>query len=374
MKKEIPATATEKIVVKNLGEATVQILGKFRKNQAELYGDLDFHNEKHPEFVRQYALEFAKIIMRIDPELVTKKTLADIVSSAASHDSVLNAAREAMLIRFRGFFAADLEGETKEKQRELMSRQGIEKGNELLSWEKLEEELDRYIHEEGNSVFNEKAIQEMRLAIAATFPEFNFTATIPDEAFAKYFSGEFGEELRRYKTGIKVWQPHLEPGSPITALAVAEADLRGEASSKNFGDYRRGGNAEFRELSVGLRKTIDGGVENIPQEDRAKISGAILGWIKSQVTFAMWQKVLFWEAIDANKAINSSSKAEEIKKALAERYNREFDKNIVASKKRYEVLEKTFGTVEDAEQRKVNLASISDENFRLLLKAVGYSI
>src|SRR3989338_3863013 len=362
-----PETQSDRIVVKNRGEATAKILEIFRHEQEKNYSTLDFHNEKHPEAVRSAALEFAKIIMRSDPSLVTKDTLADIVNSAASHDSVLNVAHGEMITRFRGYFDAD----DPPAVRAAMTEHGITKGNERLSAEWLERELDRYVGADGNPVFDASSRAEMMDAIAATFPEFNFMATISDEDLARHFS-EYADEnnLEKYRTGIKVWQPHLGPESSMTALAVATGDLRGEAASNNYEDYFRSGNAEFRELNEGLRLALEHGAEAIPLQKKIKIADSMLRWVKAQVTFAMWQKILFWKSVDANRLITESPKVGEIKNALKERYNTAFDTNILKAKERYERIAESDG---DGDERAQRLANIADADFQELLGELGFS-
>ncbi len=358
----------DKVVVKNRGEATARILATFRHAQKENYSELDFHNEKHPEMVRKKALEFAKILMHEDPALVTKDTLADIVNSAASHDSVLNVAHGEMITRFRGFFDID----TPANVRAMMTEHGVTKGNEWLSAEWLEYELDRYVGADGNQIFDSKSKTEMIDAIAATFPEFDFVATIPSQDFKQYFGNAQTQEtgLEKYRTGIKVWQPHLKAESSITALAIATGDLRGEVSSDNYEDYRQSGNGEFRELNEGLRSAIENDAATIPPDQRIKVAENMLKWLKAQVTFAMWQKVLFWESINKNLLIAGSQKSTEIKEALKDHYDSNFDTNILKAKERYERLEKKYGEV--GEQRVGHLAQMTDADFQELLDELGF--
>lgn len=362
----------DKVTAKNRGEATARIWATFKHAQQENYSELDFHNEKHPEMVRKKALEFAKIIMREDPTLVTKDTLADIVNSATSHDSVLNVAHnvahDEMITRFRGFFETD----TPENVRAMMTQHGITKGNEWLSAEWLEHELDRYVGADGSPLFDVKSKTEMLDAIAATFPEFDFAATIPEQDFKEYFNGAKIREagLEKYRTGIQVWQPHLKAESSLTALAIATGDLRGEALSDNFEDFLRSGNAEFRELSEGLRLTMKKGVETIPPDKKIKIAENMLKWIRAQVTFVMWQKILFWESINKNHLIAGSPKSAEIKNALKDRYDSSVDTNILKAKERYERLEKKYG--ETGPERTERLARMTDTDFQELLTELGF--
>ncbi|OHB23795.1 MAG: hypothetical protein A3J67_02915 [Parcubacteria group bacterium RIFCSPHIGHO2_02_FULL_48_10b] len=358
----------DRVIVKNRGEATARILATFRNAQKENYSELDFHNEKHPEMVRRKALEFAKILMREDPTLVTKDTLANIVNSAASHDSVLNVARGEMITRFRGFFDTDTPGNV----RALMTQHGVTKGNEWLSAEWLEHEFDRYVGADGNQGFDPKSKTEMIDAIAATFPDFDFAATIPNQDFEQYFSSPQTQEaaLEKYRTGIKVSQPHLKAESSITALAVATGDLRGEVLSDNYEDYRQSGNGEFRELNEGLHSAIERGVGTITHDQRIKVAANMLKWVKAQVTFAMWQKILFWESINKNNLIAGSSKAVEIKRALKDHYDSNFDTNILKAKERYERLEKKYG--ESSEQRADYFTQMTNAGFQELLDELGF--
>ena len=362
---------SDRIVVRNRGEATVKILETFKAAQKENYSTLDFHNEKHPEAVRRTALEFAKIIMREDPKLVTKGTLMGIVNSAASHDSVLNFAHGEMITRFRGFFETDI----KDSYRAAMRDAGVQKGNELLSAERLDQEMDKYVDEKGDPIFDEASRKEMRDAIAATFPEFDFTATIPDRDFEQYFGGMRVQEtgLEKYRTGIKVWQPHLRAEGSITALAIATGDLRGEVAHGDYEVFRESGNGEFRELNEGLRSALLGGIETISHDKKMKVAENALKWIKSQITFAMWQKVLFWESINSNQSITDSPKSAAVKQALKDRYDPNFDRNILKAKERYEALEEEYGEG-GSEKRTERLARLTDADFRELLDELGFSL
>lgn len=359
-----------KIVVRNRGEATEKILQTFKSAQQENYSSLDFHSEKHPETVRRAALEFAKIIMREDPTLVTKNTLEGIVTSAASHDSVLNVAHGEMITRFRGFFESDI----KESYRAAMQQAGIHKGNELLSAEYVEREMNKYVDGSGEPIFDAVFKKETCDAIAATFPEFDFSATISDKDLERYFGTAHLQEagLEKYRTGIKVWQPHLKPDSSVVTLAVATGDLRGDVVSHNFETFRESGNAEFRELNEGLRQAVQEGIATMPLEKKKKIAESMIRWVKDQVTFAMWQKVLFWESINNNQIIAKSTKLEEIKKALRNRYDTCFDANILTAKERYEHLEKKYG--EEGAQRTEHLIRLTDDNFQALLRELGFSL
>ena len=328
-------------VVASRAEAIAEILKEFEKAQARNYGDLAFHHEGHLREVRHNAREFAEIIMSIDPSLVTEETLEEIVGSAASHDSVLNSARGQWLTRLRGFYDSDLQGEGKRQLRDVMEKAGILKGNERMSAERLDQELKRYVDKGGKRIFDGRSRDRMWLAIAATLPEFDFQATIPDEEYEKHFREGVleAEDLEAYRTGLKIWQPHLRPDSYMVELAVAQADLRGAVSNPDFEVFKKSGNAEFRESVLWVREALKNGTENVNTEDRERIASAILSWIKSQVSFAMWQKVLFWKAINENELINGSAKRGEIHKALAERYDANFDKNILAAKQRAETVD-----------------------------------
>ena len=96
----------------------------------------------------------------------------------------------------------------------------------------------------------------------------------------------------------------------------------------------------------------------------------MLKWIKAQITFAMWQKILFWESINKNQLIASSLKSDEIKKALKSRYDIHFDTNILKAKERYERLVKKYG---EGERRAENLVQMTDIDFQELLDELGFS-
>lgn len=367
-----PEIKPSQVVVRNRGEAVSRILEKFRGEQKKRYGDLPFHNEHHIEFVRKKALEFAKIIMHIDPTLVTKETLGTIAESAAAHDSVLNVAKGEMITRFRGFFYADI----KPKLKETMMAQGIMRGNEGLSADWLEDEMARYVTDSGEKVFGEKDLTEVSLAIGATYPEFDFKATIPDEEMEKYFSDNLREaaHVERYRTGLKIWQPHLTSDSPIVALAVASADLRGEVSDSDFESFRQSGNQEFQEISLGIREQLAKNTNPFSYKEQRDVAGKILDWIKTQISFALWQKVLFWKSVEENQHIASSPHREQIIEALQSHYNKNFDNNIMRSVERYENLEKQFGRVDVPEERDQMLQAMSQDQFEGLLYEIGLRV
>lgn len=368
-----PTAATETLKpmeVKNRGEAISRILETFRREQEENYGNLDFHNEHHPEGVRHEGLRFLKIIRGVEENLVSKEDLGTLADAASAHDSVLRVANGEMIRRFRGFFDTDIPPDLKK----LMEEQGVTEGNERASANRLLAEMDRYVGPDGKPVFDAATRQTMREAIAATFPDFDFKGTVPEHSpeLEGLPDGPLPEGLERYRTGLKAWQPHLKPESSLVTLALAEADLRGEVAANDPERFRQSGNAEFRELSVGIRRRLERGIENLSQAERTEIAGKILDWTKTQVTFGMWQKVLFWEAIGQNRIINESTKREEIKSALAKAYNANFNTSILAAKERYETLEQRYGRFEDAEGRKGALDGMTNDDCAFLLLEIGY--
>ena len=320
--------------------------------------------------MRHEGLAFLKIIRGVDGSLVSKEDLGTLVDAASAHDSVLRVANGEMIRRFRGFFDTDIPPDL----RALMEEQGVSAGNERASAEQLFTEVDRYVGPDGKPVFDDATRRTMGEAIAATFPEFNFKAALPERlpALDRLPDGPLPDGLERYATGLKVWQPHLKPESSLVTLALAEADLRGDTAADDPEQFRQSGNAEFRELSVGIRRRLARGIEHLSPQGRVEIAAKILDWVRTQVTFAMWQKVLFWEAIDGNRAINGSTKAEGIQQALARTYNKNFNTNILAAKERYEALEQHYGRFEDAAARQQALDGMTTGEFALLLLEIGY--
>ncbi len=312
---------------------------------------LPFHNIEHSSGVAEAAKELLEKIKEADPSLVTESDIILVQIEAMGHDLVQGATLEdgKPRQRHRGAKEEDIPGDLKER--------GVI-GNERESAMEVLREMGRYKYPDGAPVFpvdNQEFRQEIMDDIAATYPDFAF-AQLPD-----------GENA------LKVFQPYLLSKSSLRAFALATADLRGEAGSKpESGSFPRGGDAEFREMYPGIAKELAGGSENISKERRADIAEMILNWKKTQPGFAKWQKVLFLESIDSNKIINSSPKKEEIKKMLLELLPPEnFDRNIGEALAKYTDLESRFGSF-DAEKRRERLMSMGLEDFKYIVRSIGY--
>lgn len=367
------------IIAESMERGVPLVVKRCLEIQGERYHRLDFHNENHPEFAIQAALEFLEVIKGADPNVMNEEDFRDAKVVMAGHDLVQDADDSGeMLVRFGGFEEGD--------NQKTLEKYGVRKGNERKSADELLEILESVHNLHGQQVFpvdDPVYRQRIERGVRVTFPEFDFTALIPEETFAASFSHLSAEpdmsDLKRYQKGIKVSHTHLKPESSILELAAANGDLRGEVASENIGDFRRGGSAEFRELHIfikrelakGIRRTPEGKVEGEIFERKNEIAEKVLNWIRSQVTFAMWQKVLFWEGVNSNKIIGANTA---VKEALAKVYNPRFDQNIIAARNRYEGLEDKYGRFEDVDRRKEIISQTTNEDFLELLKEIGYKL
>jgi len=317
--------AVEKIKV----EAEQRIEADFGANGKK--ETLPFHGVEHSRMVAEKSVESLKTIQDIDPNIVSDKDIALVKLEAWWHDVVQD-----------------------KKNKDGKFRERSRGENERKSAEALYEEIQHYKDKDGDLIFTDS--KESIIA--------DITTTEP--------TGKPGfEELPDGSVGLKMDQPNLKPESSLRGFVIAQADLRNEVSNGSPEAFRKGGDAEFRELNENISTQIKQGVDKITQEDMTKIATSILGWKKVQIGFAKWQKELFLKNLDQNKTINDSSKAEEIKKALKDLYgvkedsNGSFDKNIKASQQRYDDLEKGYS----AEK----LSQINRDDFVRLLEETGYS-
>ncbi len=367
------------IIVESIERAMPLVVKRCLEIQRERYHRLDFHNENHPEFAIQAALEFLEVIKGADLSVVNEEDFRDVKIIMAGHDLVQDADDSGeMLVRFGGFDEGDNE--------KTLKKYGVRKGNERKSADELLEILEGVHNLHGQQVFslNDPVYrQRIERGVRVTFPEFDFMATIPEETFAALFShlsaNSDMSDLKRYQKGIKVSHAHLKPESSMLEFAAAHGDLRGEVASENVKDFRRGGSAEFRELHIfirrelakGITKTAEGKIEGEIFKRKSEVADKVLNWIRSQITFAMWQKVLFWEVVNSSKIIGANTA---VKEALAKVYNSRFDRNIVTARNRYEKWEEKYGRFEDKNGRQEILSGTTNEDFLELLKEIGYEL
>ncbi|MBI3633209.1 MAG: hypothetical protein HY226_02870 [Candidatus Vogelbacteria bacterium] len=373
---------------------------------------LAFHGPEHSEKVERWTVKFLETVRAIDPYLVSPDTLRLAKPEARGHDLIQWAMTEqdmAMRMRARGAeeggkdIPANVIAEANKRSIELPGA-----GNERASAEEIVAELRRFIDHNGTPVFN-FTNESVYNDISMTLPGFNFgdfkDSSNPNNPknprLPKASGGTIGGpvifqpkltlDLSSLPEDPTKWQKTLEDENTrevsITGLAIASADLRGELASDNSEDFRQSGDAEFRETMIGIGREVENWKE-IPQVRREQIAQSILGWKKSQIVFAKWQRIFFITSIDQNKVINSSSKADEIKNALFRTFGLpendavykepdetgNFGKNIKAAEEHSKSLEAVLDKYEGTRAEKITLAVKDDTQFSTLLKSIGYNL
>ena len=354
----VESSPPQSVVVASLADASRRIQKRFRRRLSEQFGpngkeeSLDFHNPGHSEEVVTHAWKFLDIIREIDPSLVSDLDLELIQIEGLAHDVVQRSTKPAgrLRLRHRGYRAT----EVPQAVRDL----GVAVGNELASARELLGELARYRFPDGRYVFpmDDPAFRrEIADDIGATFPAFQPNAEINGDR------------------GVKMYQPHLTARSSLRALALATADTRADIGSSPDPDvYRQHGNAEFRELRHALKAQLLNGIKRLEPRRRVQISRDILGWVRGQIAFAKWQKVLFLDSLERNRRLNSSPKAAAIKKALRRQY-RYFDSNIREVRTRCAKLEREYGDPADAKAFARRIREMSTEQLHALFREMGYA-
>lgn len=337
---EQPQELRDRVTVESLEQALsaikVTLLGRMGMRFSE-QGEtpLDFHGLQHSLAVGETTKVFLQKIYDIDPELIGTNDMILGEMEGVAHDLVQDGIRE----------------EGKNLKRKI----GY---NELTSAGELLEEMKRYRYADGSAVFpigDEKFRQDIVDNIGTTIPEFAL------------------RELPDGGQGLRISQRNLTERSSLRALALASADLRGEfIRGKDFTSFCASGNAEFRELHIPVRESIEKGIDQISPQRRAEIAGQILDWKHAQVGFAKWQKILFQESIEKNEAIARSAKAQEIRETLADMFDG-FDSSIKASEELSNHLEKEYGKLRSPEDEQ-QLMDVNDSAFQKLLEEMGYTI
>jgi hypothetical protein len=204
---------------------------------------------------------------------------------------------------------------------------------------------------------------------------------VDDPAFRREIADDIGATFPAFKPnaeidgdrGPKMYHPHLNDRSSLRALALVTADTRADIGSNPDPDvYRQHGNAEFRELRHAMKEQLLSGIERLEPRRRIQICRDILGWVREQIAFAKWQKLLFFDRLERNRRLNSSPKAAVIKRALRRQY-RFFDSNIRAVRNRYASLEREYGDPRDAKTFATRIREMSAEQLRALLREMGYA-
>jgi len=388
-------------MVGNIREALSRIKGRFVARLQERFGDngtvekLDFHQYRHSVEVAENARKSLELIREADSDIVSDLDIILVEIEGLGHDLVQNSTKEKGKLRqrHRGMAIREISPELMAKLSEETAR-GLTPGQEEPGALEALYELSNFA--DGNLTFpvdgltlgNEgaSALETLYEMSRYKLPDGTPVFPVADKSFRKSVIDDFAVTLPEIsyeelpdgtKTkALKVSEPYLTKDSSLRAFALASADLRGSVgAASDPSAFIENGNNELRELYHDIGQEIEGGIENISPDRRAWIADKIiLAWQKDQSGFGRWQKILFSESVDKNKIINGSVKEAEIKTKLHGFYKPEnFDRSIAAAQKKYEELEERFGSP-DSEERKKKMENLSADDFRFLLREVGYNL
>lgn len=358
-------------VAENRHEAFKKITFVFEKLLTSRFGEngtieqMPFHNLAHSRDVAEKATNMLKIIRGIDATLVSEEDIELAYMIGLGHDLVQNADKKdgATRVRHRGF---------KEYNKEKLKELGVLIGNEEATGKEILEETHRYRGPDGELLFpSDKFKERIMEAVGVTYTDVLPNTELPQDAMHVKTAKTKGKTVKdeylphEFLKALKFYQPVLTPESSLVSFSIAQADLRGVCgAAENPAIFQNRGDVEFHELqSEAIVKEVQKGIKHIPQERRVEIAKIILGWIKSQVGFALWQRELFNEELEKNNVIHNSKKAEEIKIALHKMFGH-FGENILGAYARYERLMYEFG-------EKIDDGQINNESFNKLLKEMN---
>ncbi|MDQ3076869.1 MAG: hypothetical protein M3Q63_02350 [bacterium] len=354
------------------GSTAITALSELEKIMAERYGNDFFHNPEHVREFEESAVDILNTISSIDPSLIDENDELTVRTIARGHDLVVNyliscdpkSFQFGQRMRIRGWGIGDVPPNLQEAVSEDFQ------GNEKESAEETKEILQKI--DPDWKVFTKEMYPKIDAGIAATYPVAGMAPINPEYLTIKDEAGQ-DLDLRPYlvknkegkEEGLKFDQKYLTAESPISTLASGLADLSyvGKVSPEGF---KSAGNAEYKELRERLRFEHERGAAVMTPDQKAKIAKDMLGWIESQLGFAIHQKVRFDEVVNSNQVINGSPKAEEIKNALKKMYSN-FDINILAAKERIIEARETFSKLKDT-----GIYPQADDLFNELLVEMGY--
>lgn len=318
---------------------------ELKKRIEERYGTEAFHNPEHTRTVGQDSKAILKIIKGIDSRIVREDDVIACHTAALGHDArieyvshgaktlpvknevgeIIGEKKNAMYrqrLRIRGYEPGDVPKISFDQHGEPIVQPLV--GNERASADELVQLCEKI--DPQAIVYTPDVIHDMRVAISATFPEFTFEK-IPPEAVR--ILGDDEEIL-----GYEDIQKYLTPKSPLSAFAIAIADLSycGLYDSKEF---NRRADGEYRETRELLEYEINQGTASMSEERKMEVVQDMLNWLRGQIQFVLWQKLNFQKIISENEIINSSMQAGVIRQALLDRYSH-FNENITAVIDRYE--------------------------------------
>jgi len=283
-------------------------------SQERTSGYRDFHNEGHSDAVRARYEKLAWAVRDIDPSIISVREIRKKMVLAKLHDIVQDATCslegdvvDIQLIRSRGTGEWENEGETV-----------------IQSWVGFLEKSD---YEELG--FTEEEIRE---TVFVTVPDFSFNP----------------------ESGLRVSQPFLNAETPASDFLIAMSDLS-YPGLEDYDTYMSQSWGEFRELYAGVSFAIrERDTAAISDAVRVKIASKALAWVASTPTFIEWRQFYFEANLDggsrhgvgveANRELNASEHADEIKAALRNQFSH-FDDNIQASHEQYADMVQRFAGV-----------------------------
>ena len=353
-------------------EIVERIISTLNQKMVEAGEGEPFHNAEHPKHVLEDAHAILGIFERYGLAASDQKLVVD--TATAGHDVIIEyvgvsspgAFNYGQRLRFRGF-----EQMMPPAVRDLV---GERKGNEEASWL----EIEKVVRESDPSglVYTPDILAKIKAAVGATYPDAGMVplpaeSVIVNNPNAELKPVDLGPYLIKDKEGrylgLKFDQPLLNPDSDISTLAVAFGDLM-YAGKVDSATFRQRGNGEFREISEKMSYYVGKGMDQISSEDKPKMATAMLGWIKSQISFVLWQKIRFNEVIENFKAIIQSPEADKIKNDFKALYCN-FDTNLVDAKERVDETEAKFGALRKTE---TYTTTEGDQLFQNLLIEMGY--
>lgn len=361
--------------LENREQVSQKVLKELNGEMKRLHENEPFHNEEHPEHVLKDANDVLAIFEKYDQITPDDKLAVD--TAATGHDLVLNYAiaqrpeafNYGQRIRYRGFGSF---------MPPVVKEFGVEKGNEELSWLRVQEIVAK--HDPNKKIYTDKILKKVESAIGATYPDV-YPATFPENATLitdpeTNESMDLAPYLMKDKDGkpmgFKFDQPTLlsNPESDVSTLAVALGDLMyaGKCDGETF---KMRGNEEYRETREVIGQELKAGSGSLTPERKAQITKDMIDWIRSQVGFLLWQKVRFVELLNKYKPIAENPRAEEIRKDLAELYNK-FDANLSFAKQRTDAAESKYGSLKNPETYTAEPERAASQ-FNDLLQEMGYT-
>lgn len=221
--------------------------------------------------------------------------------------------------------------------------ESIQAVRDLLKKYTFGNERKRVLIESDIENFFEHTIQK---PILATKPAFTFGTIVPSE-LEKSLPQMSPEDAKRYANGLKIYQDKINTSSSPEEVALALADLRAVYFKDNGPEvFLESGNREWQETRRGelvqllshmgnpnQTKPGDFDIEKI----KAYYAWDITDWVRGQVTFALWQKILTEELIKNLEFIKNAPQSEFIQADLQGLFD--FQTGINEAVKRDQVLQ-----------------------------------